>query len=712
MIAFHRLLFRWEDESSLEIEWAKGEEGPNILSMLTDSLVEASIEDEPDRPEVPAICIREDGNFLFQNLQLREQTEYIVAITLPIGFEEAREKFLSQNDIGWPFIDARSSSSVKIDPPRYWESKSLGQIEFVKIKGRLNFGGHIGIANLSIIDPSHEAIFEIACLKINYFDEFKKLLEEISQFTSELLLEIDQATNLQFYTSERITENYGVALFHLRRLMADENLPEAIRSILNNPHNRLLVEEEGVPTGWANRIDPVTLASSAGKLPMRSGGPLQSIFRGLTPLEMPQVYKFTSFDTPENRFVKMFLQELSLLCNDILELIKDDQENQPDRGNKEKYKASQREVMAWLNMITEWLSSPFWRNIGLVKFLPANSQVLQKRADYKQVLESMISLQFSLNLPWDAGSTLEETEFGDIRPIHKLYEFWCFLSLRKILAETYGNDKSLQGESRNKDDFLRITDSGLEVNLARGRRSRCPFEAIIGNKKIQINLFYNKAFKKSQSLGAWQGSYSVDFYPDFSIQIKLPDSQHSHWLHFDAKYRLDYINWQKEFESMGAIEEELSDEKNTTLSESSILNLETDSENNSEKNRQPTDIEASIDEEDTGDLTIFKQADLYKMHTYRDAILGSRGAYVLFPGSGNTSTLMIRNPSKKYQNLYDIPGIGAFPLKPQGDAQQVNQIKNFITGAISALASAQLYSEEIGIGSRKKGKWRKYKQRK
>ena len=41
------------------------------------------------------------------------------------------------------------------------------------------------------------------------------------------------------------------------------------------------------------------------------------------------------------------------------------------------------------------------------------------------------------------------------------------------------------------------------------------------------------------------------------------------------------------------------------------------------------------DEEDneTGSGTTFKKEDIYKMHTYRDAIRGCRGAYMLYPGN-------------------------------------------------------------------------------
>ena len=52
----------------------------------------------------------------------------------------------------------------------------------------------------------------------------------------------------------------------------------------------------------------------------------------------------------------------------------------------------------------------------------------------------------------------------------------------------------------------------------------------------------------------------------------------------------------------------------------------------------------------------FKNGDIYKMHTYKDAILTTEGAYVLYPGS--------RDGIFKVDDNEPIPSVGAFPLNP------------------------------------------------
>ncbi len=76
--------------------------------------------------------------------------------------------------------------------------------------------------------------------------------------------------------------------------------------------------------------------------------------------------------------------------------------------------------------------------------------------------------------------------------------------------------------------------------------------------------------------------------PDATLSVRVLGSAQHHYLHFDAKYRLD-------------LKQTLADEP---------------------------------DEADTGSGGS-KREDLLKMHAYRDAIRGSAAAYVLFPGSGD-----------------------------------------------------------------------------
>ncbi|EKS9843486.1 DUF2357 domain-containing protein [Burkholderia cepacia] len=74
-------------------------------------------------------------------------------------------------------------------------------------------------------------------------------------------------------------------------------------------------------------------------------------------------------------------------------------------------------------------------------------------------------------------------------------------------------------------------------------------------------------------------------------------------------------------------------------------------------------IEVDEDDEDDGNAT-YKRADLYKMHTYRDAIVGLRTAFVVYPGS--EFVFFERAGAKRTApNRLEVgDGVGALPLRP------------------------------------------------
>ena len=91
------------------------------------------------------------------------------------------------------------------------------------------------------------------------------------------------------------------------------------------------------------------------------------------------------------------------------------------------------------------------------------------------------------------------------------------------------------------------------------------------------------------------------------------------WLHFDAKYRVEFA----------AEQFAPPDERDGALA-----------------------VEAEAVER----LARSKREDLLKMHAYRDAIRRSAGAYVIYPGDEQ------RTPFMEHHEV--LPGLGAFPLRP------------------------------------------------
>ena len=70
----------------------------------------------------------------------------------------------------------------------------------------------------------------------------------------------------------------------------------------------------------------------------------------------------------------------------------------------------------------------------------------------------------------------------------------------------------------------------------------------------------------------------------------------------------------------------------------------------------------------------YKDGDIYKMHTYKDAILRSEGAYILYPGDS----------SKVFRGVEDekIPSVGAFPLTPGKLGEEENELASFIKAVL------------------------------
>ena len=306
-----------------------------------------------------------------------------------------------------------------------------------------------------------------------------------------------------------------------------------------------------------------------------------------------------------------------------------------------------------------------WRGVGIMRQFPSNSQVLLKRRGYRDVLRFDLALRLSLTLPWSQGEKLAEGLTGDIRPVSELYEYWCFFLLRRLLAEI------CQAELPDNGSFLSFTDEGLQVRLVKGKRSRVMFVyRQDAAKTVKVALFYNRRFQRpSRNLLSWEGSYTAVFDPDYSIAVTVTEGKavQKHWLHFDAKYRLEPAEVAQILHGSG------------------------------------DEVMADADDDEIGyeqEISrLHRREDLFKMHTYRDGILSTRGAYILFPGDGagmrmegKNQNFFIRHPSAfRGPAAYTFPSVGAFDLCPGRDESQLPVLKNFLSNVLEAVAAGNPY---------------------
>ncbi|ASJ03572.1 hypothetical protein A3L09_10050 [Thermococcus profundus] len=158
----------------------------------------------------------------------------------------------------------------------------------------------------------------------------------------------------------------------------------------------------------------------------------------------------------------------------------------------------------------------------------------------------------------------------DNKDIAKLYEYWCFFKLVGKLGNILGS----RGLKLHVTPLGELSERGdVYAEFDNGWR-----------------LYYNKRLVPRK----W--SYSVTLRPDFSLFTGNPTRRKTQLIGvFDAKFKLDVVD---------------------------------------EKGRREFDKETETAEKTGSYETWAKLEDIYKMHTYRDA-LGAKFAVVLYPGNRN-----------------------------------------------------------------------------
>ena len=256
---------------------------------------------------VPAICWRDDAPILFERLQLRENTDYFIDVTLPVPKAEAVR--LSRQRPAWPFSE-RLRTVFRLDPPRRWKEPGAGS---VTVSGQLRLRNHAGILDLGM-ENGASLRAEVVCRKIGYLDEFRALLNEVAELLAELLLQYDSPVSLAFDLTDARDASLAALLFQMRYVMAPDNLPLAAEEVLSQVHSMLVTDVGFHGIAEVEEASVETLAEALDVSLFEAGGPLAGLFGGYTPLELPVTEVAEIIDTPENRYVKYFLEEAALLA--------------------------------------------------------------------------------------------------------------------------------------------------------------------------------------------------------------------------------------------------------------------------------------------------------------------------------------------------------------------------------------------------------------
>ncbi|MBR3112835.1 MAG: DUF2357 domain-containing protein [Methanobrevibacter sp.] len=497
---------------------------------------------------------------------------------------------------------------------------SLGDDKSYKIAGTLNFRSYVGKSFLDVKKNNLNSIkipIEVRSKKIDYFNQYSAMIADLSQHALSLIFEVKSPLYQEFELDLRQKETYYEDFMFLEYLFRQENLPSIFEYLSKNLHSQLKNHTETVPLSFASNVNQNTLKNIVSKPNnlFKSDANFEIVHKlnGYIPREIEQIKHEDVIDIPENRFFKYFLELVRDLVEKLLETSKEGYIND--------------KLLSFRNEIGYYLSAKFFNHISTMEYVPFNSQILQKKEGYREIFQYFLMLEFSFRLSWDE---VNEQFKGFEKKLSELYEYWCYFKLLKVL-----NDMSVN--KINFEDVFEINKDNWSISIKRGEKSRKKFKLFLHDQEIDVELFYNLRFSE----GSEYRSYSLAFRPDYTLRVKI--GKHINYIHFDAKYRseLQIANFYGIVKSDKELDEEI-DERD------------------------------SLEEKDY----VFKDGDIYKMHTYKDSILKTEGAYVLYPG----------NKTKRfYESDLIIPSVGAFSLTPGNVDVDEDNLESFIKGVLKTL---------------------------
>jgi predicted component of viral defense system (DUF524 family) len=235
-----------------------------------------------------------------------------------------------------------------------------------------------------------------------------------------------------------------------------------------------------------------------------------------------------SVDTLPNRLVKFALED----WRNIASLTADAVRTSLSGGARAR---GLQATAAALELLDEWLAEPLFRSVGRLSTFPQGNQVLLKREGYRQLFATWMVSSMGADVAIDVEDPLRISQ----RNVATLYEYWCFLQLSAIIAEVCGGPPPVGA-------LFQPVSGGMALGLRQGNESRLVWMVTVAGRSLTVELFFNRSFRATARPGV--GSWSRAMRPDCSLRIRptsgLPGrvaGELETWVHFDAKYRVDYL---------------------------------------------------------------------------------------------------------------------------------------------------------------------------
>lgn len=479
---------------------------------------------------------------------------------------------------------------------------------------------------------------EVQSVKSGYREDYRDMLEFITEKCTDLLLQANSPVSQHFeidYTknSETLYQKFSF----IKSIIGTDEFSEAIHRIVTSPVTKWTetIEEKDIRNvrRFSNaNIKEILKNSQRTVLP--DSHYLKKYGIDTLPERITSVRKADSVDTPENRFIKHALENFLKFCTDINQKAKEFGHNKME---------NESELL--IRDLEGQLHHTVFKDISRPTTLKLNSPILQRKEGYREVLRVWLMFDLAAKLIWHGGDDIYR---GGKKDIATLYEYWLFFQLLDLLKSIF------EIEPKDISELIKETPDGLNLQLKQGEFTALNGVYNSGSRKLNIRFNYNRSFGGTKNSYPAPGSWTTALRPDYTLSfwphgISEEEAENQELIvhvHFDAKYK--------------------------------IANLFDFLERNNESDLSEEKVENR--------KGIYKNADLLKMHAYKDAIRRTGGAYVLYPGD-----LPIER--KGFHEV--LPGLGAFPVKPSKKDSGIGELRTFILKVVEHFMNRTSQREKI-----------------
>ncbi len=515
------------------------------------------------------------------------------------------------------------------------------------LTGELDFINEPGVFKLDFsyqkngIRKEAYVTFDVVSPKLDTKNDYKSLLREVNKEYEDVIYRYLSITLQQFARGRLNSDATWMAAF---QSVVDDYIKN-VKRVIQNPHSQIAIYRTSRKAEQIKFWTP-TMEERYGEV--KKEGKLEECYFDYNEVRSTQ-------NTMENRFVKHTLQTIGKRLSTVITTILNATQEELSERHRQMWKDYQTSLY-------KLAKHPFFKSIERFDGMAQESLVLQNRTGYQQIYKDWLKLKRGIDFYNGAAN------IGTLQ-IWEIYELWCFIKMKKLVAEVLGIDKGKPSHEQlitePKGTLLNPFEKSSSEHVVEYHYPKAE-ETDTDERKAEltahegdvVTLHYQHTFSRSSGKDGYGmgiiNTATTEQRPDIVLNIRKASGEVVLTYLYDAKYRV--INDKK----LDADFEEQDMSENMAMSGGDY---------------PPTDA-------------------VNQMHRYRDAIYYSKehepyrskeiiGGYILFPGRGDDEYVKKRYYSASVESV----NIGAFPLLPNS----YSLLKKHLEDILMKYASSEMH---------------------